>query len=36
MQMLPISRVEDKLNKLIDSVVRTGEQVTITRHGLQQ
>ena len=33
MLTLPISKVKDKLNELIDSAARTREEITITRNG---
>jgi prevent-host-death family protein len=33
MQTLPISRVKDRLNELVDSAALTHEQVTITKNG---
>lgn len=33
MQMLPISKVKDKLNEYVDSVAITHDQVTITKNG---
>jgi prevent-host-death family protein len=33
MQTLPISKVKDKLNELVDAVAITREQVTITKNG---
>ncbi|KGN34321.1 antitoxin [Knoellia sinensis KCTC 19936] len=33
MQTLPISKVKDRLNELVDSVALTHEQVTITKNG---
>ena len=33
MQTLPISKVKDRLNELVDAVAITREQVTITRNG---
>lgn len=33
MQTLPISKVKDKLNEYVDSVVLTHDQVTITKNG---
>jgi antitoxin YefM len=33
MQILPVSKVKDKLNELVDSVSRTREQITVTRNG---
>lgn len=33
MQTLPISKVKDRLNELVDSVSQTHEQVTITKNG---
>ncbi len=34
MQTLPISKVKDRLNELVDSAALTHEQVTITKNGL--
>jgi antitoxin YefM len=33
MQTLPVSKVKDKLNELVDSAARTHEQITITKNG---
>ena len=33
MQILPISKVKDRLNELVDSASLTHEQVTITKNG---
>ncbi|MGK2852956.1 MAG: type II toxin-antitoxin system Phd/YefM family antitoxin [Microbacteriaceae bacterium] len=33
MQILPVSKVKDRLNELVDSASRTHEQVTITKNG---
>ena len=33
MQTLPISKVKDRLNELVDSAASTHEQVTITKNG---
>ena len=33
MQMLPISKVKDRLNDLVDAASKTHEQVTITKNG---
>ena len=33
MRTLPISKVKDKLNELVDAAVSTREQVTITKNG---
>lgn len=33
MQILPISKVKDKLNEFVDAVNLTREQVTITKNG---
>jgi antitoxin YefM len=33
MQTLPISKVKDRLNELVDSAAITREQVTITKNG---
>ena len=33
MQTLPISKVKDRLNELVDAVANTREQVTITKNG---
>ena len=33
MQTLPISKVKDKLNELVDAAASTREQVTITKNG---
>jgi antitoxin YefM len=33
MQILPVSKVRDKLNDLVDSVSATHEQITITKNG---
>lgn len=33
MQILPISRVKDKLSEYVDAVALTREQVTITKNG---
>lgn len=33
MQILPVSKVKDKLNELVDAVSRTHEQITITKNG---
>jgi len=33
MQILPISKVKDRLNELVDSASQTHEQVTITKNG---
>ena len=33
MQTLPISKVKDKLNELVDAAATTREQVTITKNG---
>lgn len=33
MQTLPISKVKDKLNELVDAAAVTHEQVTITKNG---
>jgi antitoxin YefM len=33
MQTLPISKVKDRLNELVDSASTTHEQVTITKNG---
>jgi antitoxin YefM len=33
MLTLPISKVKDKLNELIDAATRTREQITITKNG---
>lgn len=33
MQTLPISKVKDRLNELVDSAVLTHERVTITKNG---
>jgi antitoxin YefM len=33
MQILPVSKVKDKLNELVDAASRTREQVTITKNG---
>ena len=33
MQILPVSKVKDKLNELVDAAARTHEQVTITKNG---
>jgi prevent-host-death family protein len=33
MQTLPISKVKDRLNELVDSAALTHEQVTITKNG---
>lgn len=33
MQTLPISKVKDRLNELVDSAAITHEQVTITKNG---
>ncbi len=33
MQTLPISKVKDKLNELVDAVAITREQITITKNG---
>jgi antitoxin YefM len=33
MQTLPISKVKDKLNELVDEAANTHEHVTITRNG---
>jgi antitoxin YefM len=33
MQTLPISKVKDKLNELVDAAATTREQVTITKKG---
>jgi antitoxin YefM len=33
MQTLPISKVKDKLNELIEAASRTREQITITKNG---
>ncbi len=33
MQTLPISKVKDRLNELVDAAANTREQVTITRNG---
>jgi antitoxin YefM len=33
MQTLPISKVKDRLNELVDSASQTHEQVTITKNG---
>ena len=33
MQILPISKVKDKLNDLVDAAARTHEQITITKNG---
>lgn len=33
MQILPISKVKDKLNEYVDSVASTRDQVTITKNG---
>jgi len=33
MQTLPISKVKDKLNELVDAAAITHEQVTITKNG---
>ena len=34
MQVLPISKVKDKLNEYVDSVAITRDQVTISKNGL--
>jgi len=34
MQTLPISKVKDRLNELVDSASLTHEQVTITKNGV--
>ncbi len=33
MQTLPISKVKDRLNELVDSAVLTHERITITKNG---
>ena len=33
MQTLPISKVKDRLNELVDAAATTREQVTITKNG---
>lgn len=33
MQILPISKVKDRLNELVDAAAGTHEQVTITKNG---
>jgi prevent-host-death family protein len=33
MQTLPISKVKDRLNELVDAVSQTHEQVTVTKNG---
>jgi antitoxin YefM len=33
MQILPISKLKDKLNEYVDAVAQTREQVTITKNG---
>jgi len=33
MQTLPVSKVKDKLNELVDAAARTREQITITKNG---
>ncbi len=33
MQTLPISKVKDKLNELVDAAASTREQITITKNG---
>ncbi len=33
MQTLPISKVKDRLNELVDSASQTNQQVTITKNG---
>lgn len=33
MQTLPISKVKDRLNELVDSASQTQEQITITKNG---
>ncbi len=33
MQTLPISKVKDRLNELVDSAMLTREQITITKNG---
>ena len=33
MQILPVSKVKDRLNELVDAAARTHEQVTITKNG---
>ena len=33
MQILPVSKVKDKLNELVDAAARTHEQITITKNG---
>jgi len=33
MQTLPVSKVKDRLNELVDAAERTQEQVTITKNG---
>lgn len=33
MQTLPISKVKDRLNELVDSASQTHEQITITKNG---
>lgn len=33
MQILPISKVKDRLNELVDAAAMTQEQITITKNG---
>lgn len=33
MQILPISKIKDKLNEFVEAVVLTGDQITITKNG---
>lgn len=33
MQILPVSKVKDRLNELVDAAAKTQEQVTITKNG---
>jgi antitoxin YefM len=33
MQTLPVSKVKDKLNELVEAAARTHEQITITKNG---
>lgn len=33
MRILPVSKVKDRLNELVDAAARTHEQVTITKNG---
>ena len=33
MQTLPVSKVKDRLNELVDAAARTQEQITITKNG---